>query len=424
MEVSSGPARTFLFLQGMASGFFDRLGRDLAARGHRVHRINFNGGDRLFWSLAHAVDYRGAPAQWPAFLEARLDQWAVTDLVLFGDCRPLHKAAIAVAEARGLPVHVAEEGYIRPDWITLEAGGVNDRSSMPRDPAWFLAEAKAVPMPAEPRQVRGSFLRRAVQDVLYNLASEAMGWRYQAYKTHRPWHPFVEYAGWLKRFAFGRAARVRSAEAVQRLEASGRPYYFHPLQLDCDYQIREHSPFKRIAPALEAVLASFAAHAPSEALLVIKEHPLDNWLTDWRRMTAAIARRHGVGDRVVYLEEGHLQSLISGARGVVTVNSTVGVVALGLGRPTAALGKAIYDMDRLTFQGGIDAFWTDAAPPDPVVFEAFRKVVTARTQVNGDFFSEAGLAAAVQGAADRLEAAGPALRDARAPRAEAACRQA
>ncbi len=211
---------------------------------------------------------------------------------------------------------------------------------------------------------------------------------------------------------------------MQRLEASGRPYYFHPLQLDCDYQIREHSPFKRIAPALEAVLASFAAHAPSEALLVIKEHPLDNWLTDWRRMTAAIARRHGVGDRVVYLEEGHLQSLISGARGVVTVNSTVGVVALGLGRPTAALGKAIYDMDRLTFQGGIDAFWTDAAPPDPVVFEAFRKVVTARTQVNGDFFSEAGLAAAVQGAADRLEAAGPALRDARAPRAEAACRQA
>jgi capsular polysaccharide export protein len=41
--------RSFLFLQGLASWFFDRLGRTLAERGHSVHRVNFNGGDRLFW---------------------------------------------------------------------------------------------------------------------------------------------------------------------------------------------------------------------------------------------------------------------------------------------------------------------------------------------------------------------------------------
>ena len=39
--------RSFLVLQGLATHFFVRLGDALAARGHAVHRVNFNGGDRL-----------------------------------------------------------------------------------------------------------------------------------------------------------------------------------------------------------------------------------------------------------------------------------------------------------------------------------------------------------------------------------------
>ena len=403
MNQQASISRRYLFLQGMATGFFDRLGHALAGRGQFVFRINFNGGDRLFWSLPGAVDYRGDLTAWPAFLEARLTEWRITDIVLFGDCRPLHVAALKVAKARGVPVHVAEEGYIRPNWVTLEAGGVNRNSSLPRDPDWFRRASRATPAWDAGRPVRGAFLRRAVQDVVYNVATELLAWRYQSYHTHRPWHPFLEYAGWLKRFAGAGAARRRSAEKVEAVAASGRPYYLFPQQLDCDSQIRQHSPFKRIAPALETVIASFAAHAPSDRLLVIKEHPLDNWLTNWRRIVGDIARRHGVSDRVIYLEEGDVQALIAGAAAVVTVNSTVGIVALSKGRPVVALGSAIYDMDQLTFQGGLDAFWSEGAPPDPALFDAFRRVVAARTQVNGDFFSKAGLAMAVAGAADRLE---------------------
>src|SRR5438105_14866683 len=43
--------RSFLFLQGLATRFFERLGRALADRGYAVHRVNFNGGDRAFWRL-------------------------------------------------------------------------------------------------------------------------------------------------------------------------------------------------------------------------------------------------------------------------------------------------------------------------------------------------------------------------------------
>ncbi|WP_441294118.1 capsular polysaccharide export protein, LipB/KpsS family, partial [Bordetella pertussis] len=33
--------------------------------------------------------------------------------------------AVALARASGVRVHVFEEGYFRPHWVTLERGGVN-----------------------------------------------------------------------------------------------------------------------------------------------------------------------------------------------------------------------------------------------------------------------------------------------------------
>ena len=133
---SSAPTarRRFLFLQGPIGPFFSRLGQRLSRDGHAVHRINLHGGDRLFWRLPGALDYRGDGADWPQFFSECVSHWHVTDLLLFGDCRPLHRAAIEVAAARGIRVHVFEEGYLRPNWVTLEEGGVNANSSLERDP--------------------------------------------------------------------------------------------------------------------------------------------------------------------------------------------------------------------------------------------------------------------------------------------------
>jgi hypothetical protein len=72
--------RSFLFLQGPQSSFFERLGRALVARGHRVHRVNLNLGDRLFWRLP-AIDFRGRFEAWPGFIAKLLEEQAVTDLI-------------------------------------------------------------------------------------------------------------------------------------------------------------------------------------------------------------------------------------------------------------------------------------------------------------------------------------------------------
>lgn len=404
----------------MASGFFAKLGGELSLRGHEVRRINFTGGDWLFWGRPGSVNFRGGLRSWPAFLEKRLQEWSVTDVVLFGDSRPLHAAAIPVARRAGVKVHVVEEGYIRPNCITVEADGVNGHSALPRDPRWFQDQARSLPAWEPGVKVADGFSRRAWEDVVYTVTALAMSPLYPGYRTHRPWHPLIEYVGWVWRLAVEGRDRKRSERKLETLRASGRPYYLLPLQLDCDTQIRIHSDFGRLAPSIDFVIRSFASHAPADALLVLKEHPLDNRLTDWNRVIRRIAASAGVLDRVVFIENAPLEAVLPGARSVITVNSTVGVLALAGGLPVKTLGEAIYDMPQLTFQRDLDAFWLEGEPADPATFDAFRRVLMQRTQVNGSFFSDEGLRLAVQGAADKLEgpiAATPGI--ARKPRSRA-----
>ena len=396
-----------LFLQGLACWFFDRLGRTLAARGHSVHRTNFNGGDRVFWRQRGAVDFRGRPEEWPEFLNRLIGERDIGQIVLFGDCRPPHRAAIEVARRNRLRVHVVEEGYLRPGWITFEEGGVNGYSALPRDPAWYRAQAAWLPPWRDPPPVPGTFRRRAFEDVLYNLSAIACSRRFPHYTTHRPYPALIEYAGWVRRLALMHAAERRAQATIADLARRSEPVFLFPLQLDCDYQMRVHSPFHAVHLAIEHVLTSFARYAPASARLVVKLHPLDSGLFDWAAITRHIAVGLGIGARLVILDGGDLDLVLARSCAVVTVNSTLGSLALARGVPVVALGDAIYDMPGLTFQGGLDAFWSGGTPPDGVLYDAFRRVLAARVLIPGSFFNDAGLETAVAAATDRIEAAAP-----------------
>lgn len=396
--------RSFLFLQGLASWFFDRLGRALAEDGHAVHRVNFNGGDRLFWRQPGAVAYRGRLNDWPAFLDRLLAEKQVTDVILFGDCRPGHRLAIPVARGRRTRVHVVEEGYLRPGWIGFEEGGVNANSRLPRDPEWYRDAAAGLPpwrdSPAPPE----SFARRAGEDVMYTAARlAAAGW-YPHYRTHRTRHPLVEYAGWIGRLAGRRRAERHAAETIAALSAIDGPIFVFPLQLDGDYQIRNSS-LGGIHPAIKQVAASFARRAPRDARLLVKLHPLDDGLVDWARVVRQVAARRGVAERVIVIDGGAIEEVLDHARAVVTINSTAGMQGLARGTPVIALGHAVYNLPGLTVQGALDDFWRAPTPPDAQLYDAFRRVLAARAMIPGGFFSEAGLRVAVDAAVNRLGAA-------------------
>ncbi|QUD89097.1 capsule biosynthesis protein [Phenylobacterium montanum] len=391
--------KRFLFLQGLPGGSFWRLAVALRERGCFVIRVNFNGGDQMDWPEP-AIGYRGPLSEWPATLNRIVEQHGVTDIVLFGDCRPLHRAALSCAGASSLTVHVFEEGYVRPDWVTLEQGGVNGHSTLPRDPDWYLREAAALAPVVIGSPLGQTFDRRARETFGYHAAAILLWWRYPFYRTHRPWGALTEGRGWLVRLARRSLSKRRTVEALSRI--AERRYFLFALQLDSDYQIRVHSSFAGMMPAIDFVMRSFALHAPPDACLVVKEHPLDNGLKDWRGLVRQSARLYGVADRVVFCDLGDIDVLVRGSAGLVTVNSTTGTLGLSAGVPVVAMGRAVYDMPGLTHQTGLDAFWTDPQQPSVELYEAFRRVLADRCMVRGGFYSEEGLSLLIDGAVERI----------------------
>ncbi len=391
-------SRAFLFLQGLPGPFFRRLGSELAAAGAQVHRINFNGGDVADWP--GGIGFRGRARDWPAALAATIEDRGITDIVLFGDNRPLHLAARRLGVARGVTVHVFEEGYLRPDFVTLEAGGVNGHSPQPRDLASIRAAAALLPPVPEYAPIAGNFPRRARESVRYYAAALALRPLFPHATGHRPVGPLREGIGWLRRLSRRRGEAERTAAGLARL--TGQRYFVLPLQLDSDSQLHVHSRFGGMAPALAEVIASFAAMAPADTLLLVKQHPLDPGLTDWRRLASEIAAKAGVADRVVFIEGGEIGSIVAGAGGVVTVNSTTGTLALAAGVPVKVLGRAVYDVPGLTATLPLGEFWAVPGVVDAQSYAALRRLLVHRSLVHGGFHSDAGLALLVAGARDRL----------------------
>ncbi len=395
--------RNFLFLQGPPGPFFFRLAKRLGELGFGIRRINLNAGDAYDWP-APATSYRGRRRRWALFIDGFMADHAITDLVLFGDCRPMHMAAHQMAKLRGIRVHVFEEGYVRPDWVTLEEDGVNGRSLLPRDPAWYLAAARRLPPLPENPPITASFRRRG-RDVFNYYARATLGRpAYPFFRSHRRGSLLAEGALWLAKL--GRRAREEKAAGPVIDKLAGSRYFLFPLQLSSDYQIREHSPFQDMVEALDYVLYSFARRAPDDVKLVIKEHPLDPGRTNWCRLVHRRARQLGLGDRLVHVAGGDLAVMTAQARGMITVNSTSATLALNAGVPTIVLGTAIYHLPGLTHQGRLDNFWSHPTPPQVHLWDAFRRVLHDRCLIYGGFASESAVTTLVESAVERLMHAG------------------
>ena len=390
------PPRSFLFLQGPQSYFFERLGRLLMARGHRVQRINLNLGDRLFWRLP-AYNFRDSSDVWPNFIETVLEKTQATDIVLHGDTRPYHIVAGEIACAQGVAVHVTDLGYLRPGWLTLEPDGMTSRSRFPRDATAIRALAQRCPAPDLAPRAAAPFRLLAGCDVAYNLASTLGRPLFPGYRRHGLYHPLAEYAGWIGN-APGRLARRRRTEAEkQRLAGDPRGYFLYPLQLATDFQLRAHSPFADARDALRLVLRSFSESGGGRRLAVVA-HPLDEGLVDWRRLV-----RRAADERVLFFDGGVPDALLANAAGIVTVNSTIGLAALRCGVPVKTLGSAIYDVAGLTHAGELAGFWRDPQRPDHDFLAVFLRALIGATQVKGDYHTPAGQAEALPAFVEHLE---------------------
>lgn len=373
-----------LMLQGPIGPLFLRLQSYLRSRGAEVRKVNFNGGDVLFHPNAHYC-YRGALAEWAGAFAAYLDEFEPSVVLLFGDCRPYHRDAIQVCTARGLPVLVFEEGYFRPDYLTVEPGGANGNSDLVRlRPEDLESEIDTwkVPKPAAARAtIRGPAC------VAYYLACRLAWPVFARYVHHRKLSVTSEALAWM-RWGVRRlrdAINGRSDQLATLCETHLRKRYFlAAMQVHYDSQVVYHSPHGSVRRFIEHVLTSFADHALPDDHLVFKPHPHDIGYQDFGVLVHQLAARMGIRHRVHYLQWAHMPTLLKNAKGLVTLNSTSGISSLHHGTPVKVLGKAVYDLKGLTHQGSLDEFWRRPEPVDDSLYERYRSFVVRTRQINLD----------------------------------------
>jgi capsular polysaccharide export protein len=367
--------------------FFQRFANVLRSHGAEVFKINFCAGDSLFYPR-RATRYRGTRDSWPDFLSDFLSRNAIDAIFLFGDCRQHHRVAVQIANASGIEVYVFEEGYLRPDFVTIEPGGVNSFSSVPKDPAVFRKFETHPALLRKPDRVRHAFGWHLVYATLYFVASYVMGWRYPHYRHHKPFRPFYEGFVWT-RGAIRKLIYAWTQRNVLRHLASeaSRKYYLVPLQVERDAQICVHSQFSSLPGFIRTVIVSFARHAPPDTLLVFKHHPYDRGHNNYAGVIERVARRAGVEHRVAYVHDLHLPALLRHARGTVVINSTVGLSSVHHGTPVCVLGSANYDMPGLSHQGPLESFWGSPQKPDAGLYAHFRAWLCAYNQANGSFYA-------------------------------------
>lgn len=215
--------------------------------------------------------------------QALLDRERPGALVVWNGAHRYCKLLIALAPAE-CKVFYFENGLL-PDTTTLDTRGVNYLNSVPRDPAFYLN---------------------------------------YPYSTSGQQAPAV---------LIPRKPRVSNIEPVALPER----FIFIPFQDDRDSQVRLFSPW--IANMCELFVLGERLARDTGMTVVFKEHPSS------RESYPQLHER--TTENLLFANGNATQQLIESSEFVITLNSTVGLESLLLGKPVMTLGQAFFNIEGL-----------------------------------------------------------------------------
>lgn len=380
-------SKKVLLLQGPMGDFFSQLADWLVSNRIEIYKVNFNGGDWLYYhSRPHTYHYRGRMIDFAQWLREFVQNNQIDSMVCFGDCRKYHRIANQIARELSIQFFAFEEGYIRPNYVTFEQDGVNFFSN-------FVRHLEEQPQPSHVLpldkfiEVHNNYAKLVRTALFYYLTWSMCILCYPHYKHHRGMTPLFELYCWM----ISGLRRIRNyyLEDYQFkafLKQHKKHYFVFALQVHNDFQIRVHSDLKKVEAYIEKVIESFSQHAQTDHHLVLKHHPMDRGYREYTKLIRTCAKRCGVEDRVHYFCDIHLPTLLKQSLGMVTINSTTGIQALFHHTPVKVLGRALYDLPRLTYQDPLSKFWQNPGEVDQVYFSHFRHQLIEYSQLNGAYY--------------------------------------
>jgi len=381
--------KNIVFLQGPMGGFFKKLQLGFS-KDNRVFHIGFNKGDEFYSIKNNYHAYKDTQNNWANYFEKFIRSNSIDIVFLFGDCRFYNQQAIYIARNLGVIVYVFEEGYIRPNYLTVEKYGVNTNSALSREKDFYeslkLNDFKNLEENAA--NLGNSYPNMALQAMIYYFVSSVFRWQYPQYKHHRNFsvikQTFVGVKSFVRKFKY----LLTQANVINRISGDlSQKYYFVPLQTRDDFQLKIHSDFDSIEVFIKHVLLSFSKNAPKGKSIVIKHHPMDRGRIDYSKFIADLSQDLNIANRVKVVHDVHLPTLLKNAIGTITINSTVGLSSLYHETPVICLGRAMYDIEGLTAKGvDLDEFWSLDLQVNKGLYKKFRIYLVKNTQVNMSFY--------------------------------------
>ncbi|HEG8457916.1 capsule biosynthesis protein [Campylobacter coli] len=374
--------KTVLLLQGPVGTFFHRLAIKMKKNKTKVFKLNFNGGDFLFYPSGKRCKCDEKDLE--NFYESFFKEKKIDAIVMYNDCRLIHAKAIKVAKGLGIGIWIFEEGYLRPYCITFEKDGVNANSSLPRDKNFYLS--CNILTKESIKEIPGGFKFMAFSAFLYWLFSFLLAPFFNNKLHHRTLFPF-EFLFWFRSLYRKYLYKLTEKKLNQKIYSLEKKYFLAILQVYNDTQIKHHYK-KSIEEFIEELILSFANHARAKSYLVFKHHPMDRGYRNYSKLINELSQKYHVEGRIFYVHDTYLPTLLKNALGCITINSTVGLSAILEGCPTKVCGNAFYDFEGLAYPKKLQFFWREAHAykPNPNLVLNFKNYLLNTNQFNGNFY--------------------------------------
>lgn len=383
-------SRRILLLQGPIGPYFFQLSQFLQQQDKEVYKLNFNGGDILYYPPDNLTyTYLGHVEDFSEYLLNFVQKYKIDAIVCFGHKRIYHDIAKQVCKDIGEHVDFwsFEEGYLRPYYITFEKWGVNSASILPREAKFYLEHEVDIPPLREPRSVIASFWTRFWLAMHYYMAMYFCRDQLKYYSHHRDCKVLNYMAAWVTSGWRKWAYKPREYLMRKSIENNSFPKFFIvPLQVHNDSQVKSFGRAKNVPAFIRNVLRSFAKGANKDDHIIFKHHPMDRGFNHYGKFIHKLIKKYKLEGRVHYVFDIPMPVFLRKAKGMVVINSTSGLSALLHGIPVKAMGLAPYSFEGLTDQQPLSRFWCQPKKPDPCVFQAYRSYLLCRTQLNANFY--------------------------------------
>ncbi|ELE3454249.1 capsule biosynthesis protein [Campylobacter coli] len=374
--------KTVLLLQGPVGTFFHRLAIKMKKNKTKVFKLNFNGGDFLFYPSGKRCKCDEKDLE--NFYENFFKEKKTDAIVMYNDCRLIHAKAIKVAKELGIGIWIFEEGYLRPYCITFEKDGVNANSSLPRDKNFYLS--CNISTKESIKEIPGGFKFMAFSAFLYWFFSFLLAPFFNNKLHHRTLYPF-EFLFWFRSLYRKYLYKFTEKKLNQKIYSLEKKYFLAILQVYNDTQIKHHYK-KSIEEFIEELILSFANHARAKSYLIFKHHPMDRGYRNYSKLINGLSQKYHVEGRIFYVHDTYLPTLLKKALGCITINSTVGLSAILEGCPTKVCGNAFYNFEGLAYPKKLQFFWREAHAykPNPNLVLNFKNYLLNTNQFNGNFY--------------------------------------